>query len=191
MTDWLGGLGRCRSRGSTANHRRKGRSRRSAHSGKAAGRGDALERSSDGEVSGLTQNAIVCVWLAIGLEPHRQERRKLSTDLLFVEKGRDFVELNLSPTEAARAMARCEDGKSRFRRWIAVRLSCRGFVPCDRRAVVSFSRGEIVSSLRPSQCPSKYPRSLVLGGFGRLCGIELDLLVARLGNPVGRSLREI
>lgn len=36
---------------------------------------------------GMTQNAILRIWQAFGLQPHRQETFKLSADPLFVEKG--------------------------------------------------------------------------------------------------------
>jgi hypothetical protein len=41
------------------------------------------------------------IWRAFGLQPHRVETFKLSSDPLFVEKGRDIVGLYLSPPERA------------------------------------------------------------------------------------------
>lgn len=41
----------------------------------------------------LSQSAIVRIWRAFGLQPHRFETFKLSTDPLFVEKVRDIVGL--------------------------------------------------------------------------------------------------
>ena len=40
---------------------------------------------------GMTQNAVLRIWHAFGLQPHRQETFKLSTDPMFVEKVRDIV----------------------------------------------------------------------------------------------------
>lgn len=39
---------------------------------------------------GMSQNAILRIRHAFGLQPHRQETFKLSTDPLFVEKVRDI-----------------------------------------------------------------------------------------------------
>lgn len=45
----------------------------------------------------LSQTAISRIWRAFGLQPHRQETFKLSTDPLFVEKTRDIVGLYIDP----------------------------------------------------------------------------------------------
>jgi transposase len=50
------------------------------------------------------------IWRAFGLQPHRSETFKLSSDPLFVEKVRDIVGLYLSPPE--RAVILCVDEKS-------------------------------------------------------------------------------
>lgn len=50
------------------------------------------------------------IWRAFGLQPHRVETFKLSSDPLFVEKVRDIVGLYLSPPE--RAAVLCVDEKS-------------------------------------------------------------------------------
>jgi transposase len=50
---------------------------------------------------GLSQSAIVRVWNAFGLKPHKSETFKLSTDPYFVEKVRDVVGLYMSPPENA------------------------------------------------------------------------------------------
>jgi transposase len=62
------------------------------------------------EKVGLSQSAIVRIWRTFGLQPHRQENFKLSTDPLFVEKVRDVVGLYLSPP--LRALVLCVDEKS-------------------------------------------------------------------------------
>jgi transposase len=61
---------------------------------------------------GLTQNAILRIWHAFGLQPHRQETWKLSKDPLFVAKVRDVVGLYLNPPE--RAVVLCVDEKSQI-----------------------------------------------------------------------------
>ena len=60
--------------------------------------------------SGLSQNTIVRIWHTFGLQPHRVEHFKLSTDPQFVEKVRDIVGLYLNPPE--RAVVLCVDEKS-------------------------------------------------------------------------------
>jgi transposase len=59
---------------------------------------------------GLTQSAVLRIWHAFGLAPHRQETWKLSKDPQFVAKVRDVVGLYLNPPE--RAVVLCVDEKS-------------------------------------------------------------------------------
>jgi transposase len=61
---------------------------------------------------GLSQSAVSRIWRAFGLQPHRVESFKLSTDPLFVEKVRDVVGLYLDPPE--RALVLCVDEKSQI-----------------------------------------------------------------------------
>lgn len=60
----------------------------------------------------LSQTAISRIWRAFGLQPHRQETFKLSTDPLFVEKTRDIVGLYINPP--VKAMVLCVDEKSQI-----------------------------------------------------------------------------
>jgi transposase len=60
--------------------------------------------------TGLSQNAIVRIWHAFGLQPHRVENFKFSKDPQFVEKVRDIVGLYLNPPD--RAVVVCLDEKS-------------------------------------------------------------------------------
>ena len=68
-------------------------------------------RSMAAEV-GLTQNAVLRIWQAFALQPHRQQTWKLSKDPLFVDKVRDVVGLYLDPPE--RAVVLCVDEKSQI-----------------------------------------------------------------------------
>jgi transposase len=61
---------------------------------------------------GYAPSTIHRIWRAFGLQPHRTETFKLSTDTLFVEKVRDIVGLYLSPPE--RALVLCVDEKSQI-----------------------------------------------------------------------------
>lgn len=62
--------------------------------------------------TGLSATTIRRIWNAFGLQPHRQETFKLSTDPLFVDKVRDIVGLYMSPPN--RAMVLCVDEKSQI-----------------------------------------------------------------------------
>jgi transposase len=62
--------------------------------------------------SGLSRSSIGRIWRAFGLQPHRMETFKLSSDPLFVEKVRDIVGLYLNPP--ARAQVLCVDEKSQI-----------------------------------------------------------------------------
>jgi len=53
------------------------------------------------EAVGLSQRAVVRIWRAFGLQPHRTETFKLSTDPFFVEKVRDIVAVYMHPPEHA------------------------------------------------------------------------------------------
>lgn len=62
--------------------------------------------------SGLSRCTVHRVWRAFGLQPHRTETFKLSSDPLFIEKVRDIVGLYLRPPD--RAMVLCVDEKSQI-----------------------------------------------------------------------------
>src|SRR5271167_1719568 len=64
------------------------------------------------KASGLSQTAVVRIWRAFGLQPHRAETFKLSTDPLFIEKVRDIVGLYLNRPD--RALVLCVDEKSQI-----------------------------------------------------------------------------
>jgi transposase len=58
---------------------------------------------------GLSQSAVVRIWHAFALQPHRSETFKLSRDPLFIDKVRDIVGLYLNPPD--RALVLCVDEK--------------------------------------------------------------------------------
>ena len=60
----------------------------------------------------VSQSTVSRIWRAFGLQPHRQESFKLSTDALFIEKVRDIVGLYLDPP--VKAMVLCVDEKSQI-----------------------------------------------------------------------------
>jgi transposase len=61
---------------------------------------------------GMSQTSISLIWRAFGLQPHRAESFKLSTDPLFVDKVKDICGLYLDPPE--RAVVLCVDEKSQI-----------------------------------------------------------------------------
>ena len=62
--------------------------------------------------SGLSTSTVQRIWRAFGLQPHRSETCKLSTDPDFVAKVRDVVGLYMAPPE--RALVLCVDEKSQI-----------------------------------------------------------------------------
>lgn len=61
--------------------------------------------------TGFSHTTIRRIWNAFGLQPHRTETFKLSSDPLFVDKVRDIVGLYLDPPD--RALVLCVDEKLR------------------------------------------------------------------------------
>ena len=62
--------------------------------------------------SGLSTSSVQRIWRAFGLQPHRTETFKLSTDPLFIDKVRDIVGLYVSPPD--HALVLCLDEKSQM-----------------------------------------------------------------------------
>ena len=75
---------------------------------------DATHWSSRGmaRASGLSVSTVQRIWRAFGLQPHRLETFKLSTDPDFVAKVRDVVGLYVSPPD--HAIVLCVDEKSQI-----------------------------------------------------------------------------
>ncbi len=62
--------------------------------------------------SGLSVSSVQRIWRAFGLQPHRTETFKLSSDPLFVDKVRDVVGLYVAPP--SHAVVLCVDEKSQI-----------------------------------------------------------------------------
>ena len=60
----------------------------------------------------VSQSTVSRAWRAFGLQPHRAETFKLSTDPLFIDKVRDIVGLYLNPP--TKALVLCVDEKSQI-----------------------------------------------------------------------------
>ena len=71
----------------------------------------------------VSQTAVSRIWRAFGLQPHRQETFKLSSDPLFVEKVRDIVGLYLDPPLKVWCCAWMR--RARSRRWTVHSRYCR------------------------------------------------------------------
>jgi transposase len=113
--------------------------------------------------TGLSQTAIVRIWQAFGLQPHRTENFKLSKDPQFVEKVRDIVGLYLNPP--ARAMVLCVDEKSQVQALNRTQpmLPLRPGVPArqthdyERHGVTSlFAALDVASGVTISNCYARH-----------------------------------
>jgi transposase len=78
-------------------------------------------RRSMARSSGVSVTSVHRIWGAFGLQPHRVETFKLSTDPMFVEKVRDIVGLYLDPPDRARAIVQASSASSSMR----LRRMCR------------------------------------------------------------------
>ena len=75
------------------------------------------------KASRLGRTTIQQIWRAFGLQPHRTETFKLSTDPLLIEKVRDIVGLYMQPP--TRAVVFCVDEKSQIQALTARNRCCR------------------------------------------------------------------
>lgn len=111
------------------------------------------------EKSGLSQTAIVRIWRAFGLQPHRVENFKFSKDPQFVEKVRDIVALYMNPPD--RAIVLCVDEKSQVQALnrtqpilpLAPGVPARQSHDYERHGVTSlFAALDVASGVTISQC---------------------------------------
>src|SRR3954469_8113290 len=111
------------------------------------------------EKTGLSQTAIVRIWRAFGLQPHRVENFKFSKDPQFVEKVRDIVGLYMNPPD--RAMVLCVDEKSQVQALnrtqpilpLAPGVPARQSHDYERNGVTSlFAAMDVVSGVTISSC---------------------------------------
>ena len=76
------------------------------------------------KASGLGRTTMQQIWRAFGLQPHRTETFKLSTDPLLIEKVRDIVGLYMHPPDARRRVLRRREIADSSA-WIARSRCCR------------------------------------------------------------------
>lgn len=109
--------------------------------------------------AGLSQTAVVRIWRAFGLQPHRVENFKFSKDPQFVEKVRDIVGLYLNPPD--RGIILCVDEKSQVQALnrtqpilpLAPGVPARQSHDYERHGVTSlFAALDVASGVTISQC---------------------------------------
>ena len=122
---------------------------------------------------GMSQGSISRIWRAFGLQPHRSESFKLSTDPLFVEKVRDVVGLYLDPPQ--RAVVLCVDEKSQIQALARFQPILPMLVGTPERrshdhvrhgttslfAALEVASGKVIGSLRRRHRASEFKRFLV------------------------------
>ena len=128
--------------------------------------------------SGVSQTAVRLIWRAFGLQPHRQETFKLSTDPQFVAKTRDIVGLYLAPP--TKALVLCVDEKSQIQAldrtqpilpWLR---ACRSAAPTTTRATAPphcLRR----SMWRPARSWGNCIGGIVVASFCSSCALEANV----------------
>src|SRR5216110_1269187 len=105
--------------------------------------------------TGFSHTTIRRMWVAFGLQPHRSQTFKLSSDPLFVDKVRDIVGLYLSPPN--RALVLSIDEKSQVH-GSGIRSRAAGLAD-DARAYRNVARTAMCGMVRPRCLPhSMSPR---------------------------------
>ncbi len=126
---------------------------------------------------GLSQSAVVRIWHSFGLQPHRSETFKLSTDPWLVEKVRDIVGLYLNPPE--HAIVLCVDEKSQVQALDRTQpiLPLRPGLPEQRTsdyerhgttslfAALDIATGEVIGKMSPPSSPPGVSQIHAGGGF--------------------------
>ena len=119
--------------------------------------------------AGVTPDAVMRIWHAFGLQPHRQETWKLSKDPQFIEKVHDICGLYLNPPE--RAVVLCVDEKSQIQALDRTAPTLPMLPGTPERATHDYERngtsslyaalnvgsGEVISSLAPTPPPGRVP----------------------------------
>jgi transposase len=118
---------------------------------------------------GLSQSAIVRIWHAFGLQPHRVENFKLSSDPHFVEKVRDIVGLYLNPPERVVVLAVEEKSQIQALERTQTILPLAPGVParqthdCRRHGVTSlFAALDVAGGVVISDCSRRHRRQELL-----------------------------
>lgn len=102
------------------------------------------------KASGVSTSTVQRIWRAFGLQPHRAETFKLSTDPRFVEKVRDIVGLYMAPP--ANAVVLCVDEKSQIQ---------------------ALDRSQPVHPMRPGQCERRSHDDVRHGTTSLLAALDI------------------
>src|SRR5437764_404667 len=151
--------------------------------------------------AGLSQTAIVRIWRAFGLQPHRVENFKFSKDPQFVEKVRDIVGLYMHPPD--RAIVLCVDEKSQVQALnrtqpllpLAPGVPARQSHDYERHGVTSlFAAMDVASGVTISNCYRRHRHQEFLrflndvdGNLPR--GLEVHLVMDNYGTHKVRKVR--
>jgi transposase len=153
--------------------------------------------------TGLSQNAIVRIWRAFGLQPHRVENFKFSKDPQFVEKVRDIVGLYLNPPD--RAIVLCVDEKSQVQALnrtepilpLAPGIPARQSHDYERHGVTSlFAAMDVASGVTISTCYRRHRHQEFLRFLHQIednlpAGLDVHLVMDNYGeryaNPILKS----
>jgi len=153
------------------------------------------------EKSGLSQSAIVRIWHAFGLQPHRVENFKFSKDPQFVEKVRDIVGLYLNPPE--RAIVLCVDEKSQVQALnrsqpilpLAPGVPARQSHDYERHGVTSlFAALDVASGVTISSCYRRHRHQEFLRFLNEIeanlpRGLEVHLVMDNYGTHKVKKVR--
>lgn len=151
------------------------------------------------EKTGLSQTAIVRIWHAFGLQPHRVENFKFSKDPQFVEKVRDIVGLYMNPPD--HAIVLCVDEKSQVQALnrtqpilpLAPGVAARQSHDYERHGVTSlFAALDVASGVAISNCYRRHRHQEFLRFLNeieasQLEGLDVDLVMDSYGtHKVGK-----
>jgi transposase len=151
------------------------------------------------EAMDLSQNSIVRIWHAFGLQPHRLENFKFSKDPQFVEKVRDIVGLYLNPPD--RAIVLCVDEKSQVQALnrtepilpLAPGVPARQSHDYERHGVTSlFAAMDVASGVTISTCYRRHRHQEFLRFLNQIedslpAGLDVHLVMDNYGtHKVGK-----
>jgi transposase len=151
--------------------------------------------------TGLSQTAIVRIWHAFGLQPHRVENFKFSKDPQFVEKVRDIVGLYMNPPD--RAIVLCVDEKSQVQALnrtqpilpLAPGVPARQSHDYKRHGVTSlFAAMDVASGVTISNCYRRHRHQEFLRFLDEIeanlpAGFEVHLVMDNYGTHKVRKVR--
>jgi transposase len=155
------------------------------------------------EAMGLSQNSIVRIWHAFGLQPHRVENFKFSKDPQFVEKVRDIVGLYLNSPD--RAMVLCVDEKSQVQARnrtepllpLAPGVPARQSHDDERHGVTSlFAAMDVASGVTISTCYRRHRHQEFLRFLNQIedslpAGMDVHLVMDNYGTHRGRKSSQL